>query len=134
MIYFFLILFQFASTQIEGGDFNREDFSLFIKALHSREIIRKEAKIVYLINYEKDKRYFSKRVKTQTANLCLRKTEYLDKKDLLKINSIIKSQGKIFTINFQSSHSGVEFNGYVKLKHVEGKSIFFDCYFFERVD
>ncbi len=134
MIYLFLVLFQCASTQIEGGDFNREDFSLFIKVLHSREIIRKEAKIVYLINYEDDKRYFSKRVKTQTANLCLRKTGYLDKKDLLKINSIVRGEGEIFTINFQSFHSGVEFNGHVKLKHIEGKSIFFDCYFLEQID
>ena len=130
MIYKLLISFiciQSFSISL-NNEIEKDYFTVFIKSLYSRGMLRKEANTFYVIfNNLENERYFTKKVKYENKSLCMKKTKSLNKADLLKIVSISKSDTNKISIKFSSAHSGVTFEGTIFLGIENNKPIFLDA-------
>lgn len=111
-----------------NNEIEKDCFTVFVKSLYSRGILRKNANKFYVIfNNIENERYFTKKVKYENKSLCMKKTKSQNKTEILKIIHVSKSNTNKISIKFSSVHSGVSFEGTIFLDIKDNKPIFLDA-------
>ena len=120
-----VITFLQSITNSSCCDFNKDCFKTFINALYSRDGIDKEAKVIYIsfLNHN-DEMLFSKRIKLKDKTIYLEKRKIFDKKNLLIIKSIAKSEFNEFKVEFLFEVRGFTKDGSITIGFENQKPVF----------
>lgn len=130
-----ILCFQSLSN-LQCCEFDKDCFHIFINSLYSRNAFDIDAKIIYLsFKNPNDEKLFVKKIKLRSKIICFKKSKDGNEKNLLKINSITKSESNTFVVDFTSQpYQGKSYFGTVEIGFEETKPIFINAYIVSQIE
>lgn len=117
-------------------EFDKDCFYILINSLYSRKAFDVDAKIIYLsFKNPNDEKLFVKKIKLKNKTIRFKANKIGNEKNLLKINSITKSDSNTFLVDFISEpYNGKSYFGTVEIGFQESKPIFVDAHIISQIE
>lgn len=130
-ILFFQSLFNSACCE-----FDNDCFLIFVNSLYSRNTLDENNNVLYLyFSNANDERLFVKKIKLRGKTICIKKSKKGNEKSLLIINSILKNEKDIYSVNFKTgSRSGKSYFGTIEIGFNNFKPIFLDSHIVSQIE
>jgi hypothetical protein len=117
-------------------EFDNDSFFIFVNSLYSRNTLDENNNVLYLyFSNANDERLFVKKIKLKRKTICIKKSKKGNEENLLIVNSILKNEKDIYSVNFRTgSRSGKSYFGTIEIGFSNSKPVFIDSHIVSQIE